>query len=478
MASGSNPDNKDPPSGTTSFGQKLSFGLGALPHEIVVTGIKHLGNPIFNITLHLHTTFVGWVFIIIRIFDAFTDPFVGNLSDNWRSKWGRRKPFILFGAIGSSITFASIWWVPQSLYGTAWPLFWYFLILALIHYAFVTCFQVPYNALGYEMTTGYHERTRIFAYRAFFAAIAKLILPGLFWLSLHPIFGGDAMVGVKWVGAASGVLIILTILPTVFKVKEGNIEKAKNQVRINLLKAVGMTFQNKPFRILVFLTFVTIFGSNFGLALGTYVNIYYIFGGIKEDGAFLVFIGNAVGTSATFLSIPLLTYISTKIGKIKMLGICVAMLAIGSILSWWCYTPARPYLQLVTYPFMVMGDMGFWLFVTSMKADICDWDEWKTGLRREGMYGASTGWFQKMSQAVTFGGASMVLSWIGFDAVLGGNQSESTILWLRGIFAALPALLAILGIVALKYYPMNDRKAAEIQDELEKRRKNRPETMS
>lgn len=453
-----------------SVEQKLSFGLGALPHEFVVTGIKHLGNPIFNITFLLHTNFLGAVFIIIRIFDAFTDPFIGNLSDNWRSKWGRRKPFILFGAVGSALTFTFIWWVPKSLYGTAWPLFWYFLIMAVIHYAFVTCFQVPYNALGYEMTTGYHERTRVFAYRAFFAAIAKLILPWLFWLSLHPIFGGDAAVGVKWVGAASGILILITILPALTKVKEGSIEKAKNQARINLLKAIGMTFKNKPFKILVFLTFVTIFGNNFGMALGFYVNIYYVFDGVKEDGAYLVGLGTTVGTIVSFISIPLLTILSTRIGKIKMLGFCIAMQGIGSLLAWWCFTPNHPYLQLVTYPFLVMGDMGFWLFVTSMKADICDWDEWKTGLRREGMYGASTGWFQKMSQAVTFGGASFILSLIAFDAALAGNQTESTIFWMRFVYAFLPTLLAVLGIIALFYYPMNEKKATEIQAELRERR--------
>ncbi|MCB1121551.1 MAG: MFS transporter, partial [Verrucomicrobiae bacterium] len=267
-----------------------------------------------------------------------------------------------------------------------------------------------------------------------------------------------------------GIVVVLLVLPTAFKVKEGNIEKAKNQAKVNLLKAIGLTVKNAPFRILVFLTFVTIFGSNFGLALGTYVNIYYVFDGVKEDGAFLVGVGNTVGTVVTFISIPVLTYLSTKAGKIRMLGFCITMLAIGSVLSWWLYTPEHPYLQLITYPFMVMGDMGFWLFVTSMKADICDWDEWKTGLRREGMYGASTGWFQKMSQAVTFAGASWVLSWIAFDAALEGNQSEYTIWWMRLIYAALPALLAILGVFALKFYPMTDTKAAEIQEELKARR--------
>ena len=75
-----------------------------------------------------------------------------------------------------------------------------------------------------------------------------------------------------------------------------------------------------------------------------------------------------------------------------------------------------------------------------------------------------------MSQAVTFAGASWVLTWIAFDAALGGDQSERTLYWMRLIYAALPAILAILGIIALKFYPMDDKKAAEIQAELEARR--------
>ncbi|MCZ6675422.1 MAG: MFS transporter [Verrucomicrobia bacterium] len=470
MSSNSHSAESSSHSDDVSLKEKLAYGMGALPHELAVTGVKYLGNPIFNIILHLSPVLVGNVFIIIRIWDAFTDPFLGNLSDNTRSKWGRRKPYILFGAIGSGIIFTLIWWVPKSIYGNAQLLFWYFLIFALIHYTFVTAFQVPYNALGYEMSSDYHGRTRVFAYRAFFAQIAKLILPWLFFLCQLEIFNSDAMVGVKWVAGTAGVIIILFILPTILKVKEGSAKKAEKQERVKLLNSIGLTLKNSPFRILVFLTFVTIFGSNFALALGYYVNIYYVFDGDTVQGAKLVGVGNTLGTIVAFASIPILTALSAKIGKIQTLGICIAMLAIGSILSWWLYTPENPYLQLYTYPFMVMGDMGFWLFITSMKADICDWDEWKTGLRREGMYGAASGWFQKMTQAITFGGASYLLVWIGFDAVLEGDQTESTLTWMRLIYAGLPAILAILGIIALKYYPMNDKKAAEIQTELKARR--------
>ena len=154
--------------------------------------------------------------------------------------------------------------------------------------------------------------------------------------------------------------------------------------------------------MLVGLLFVTIFGSNFHLALGTYVNIYHVAGGDTKLGAELSGIAGVVGTVTAFIAIPLMTWMSKRIGKFKTLNISLWGILIGSILKWFCYTPAMPYLQLVVQPFLRIGDMGFWLIITSMKADICDWDEWKTGFRREGMYGAATGYFQKVTQSVTF----------------------------------------------------------------------------
>mgnify|MGYP003112594583 CR=1 FL=1 len=453
-----------------SVGHKLAYGFGALPHELAVTGVKYLGKEIFNVTLHLNASLVAIVFLITRVWDAFTDPYIGNKSDNTRSKWGRRKPFILSGAICAGIIFTFIWWVPKGIYGNMTLLFWWFMIFTLLHYTAVTIFQVPYNAFGYELSSDYHGRTKVFAYRTFFAQVAKLILPWTYFLCQLDIFNNDTMVGVKWVGATAGAIIILFILPTILKVPEGQIKKARKQAKIKIWNSIRMTWKTEPFRILVFLTFVTIFGSNFVLALGTYVNIYYVAQGDTILGAKLTGLGGTIGTIAAFASIPLLTWLSIRIGKILTLGICIGLIGIGSILSWWLYTPESPYLQLITYPFMVMGDMGFWLFITSMKADICDWDEWKTGYRREGMFGAASGWFQKMTQALTFSGSLFLLDFIGFDPALKGDQGDGTILWMRLVYAGMPALLAIAGIIALKLYPMNGKKALEIQTDLKTRR--------
>ena len=83
-------------------------------------------------------------------------------------------------------------------------------------------------------------------------------------------------------------------------------------------------------------------------------------------------------------------------------------------------------------PFLNIDGMGFWLLITSMKPDVCDWDEWKTGFRREGMYGAAAGWLQKVTQSTTFAiGSGYILTFIGFEAAQGSDQAESTIFWMR-----------------------------------------------
>jgi len=126
---------------------------------------------------------------------------------------------------------------------------------------------------------------------------------------------------------------------------------------------------------------------------------------------------------------------------------------------------------LVVQPFLRIGDMGFWLLITSMKADVCDWDEWKTGLRREGMYGAATGWFQKVTQSLTFAfGSGYVLSIIGFDAAKGALQDPGVVLWMRILFSGLPCILAVGGIFLLRTYPIDEEKAAEITRDLERQR--------
>ena len=441
--------------------EKIAYGVGVLPMNTSVNSIKKLSGPIFNITLGMHPFRVGNVLLAARIWDAITDPVMGWISDNTKSRWGRRRPYLLLGAILTAIGYALILNVPKGLSQDA--LYAYFFLASLGLYTCVTILQVSYNSLGFELSHNYHERTNIFAYRSFFQQISNILVSYLFYFCTLDIFG-DTMIGAKYVGIGVGLVIFIFLLPTVFFVREGHSEQAVKQEKIPVGWAIKTTLKTKPFLILSSLTVVTIFGGNFTLALGPYVNIYHVAQGDVKFGAEIQGHAVFIGTVISFAAIPVLTYLSSRIGKIKTLGISISSLLLGSILKWFCYTPAMPYLQLIVQPFIRIGEMGFWLIITSMKADICDWDEWKTGFRREGMYGAATGWFQKMTQATTFAlGQGYILAIIGFDATKGVAQDPGVMFWMRFLFTVLPAILAIAGLILLKFYEIDDEKAKEIK---------------
>ena len=449
--------------------EKMAYGSCMMAQNLSVDTIKNLAGPIFNITLGMSTTLVGHALLLMRIWDAFTDPLMGWISDNTKSRWGRRRPYIFAGAILSAVAYALILRVPQGLDPNV-GLFYYFLFGCLGLYTCVTILQVANNSLGFEMSHDYHERTNIFAYRTVFGQIAKFLIPYLYFFCQLDIFV-DTMTGARWVGAGLGILIIMFAMPAAFFTREGHAEQAEKQEKIPIGWAITTTLKTPPFLVLVGLLFVTIFGSNFHLALGTYVNIYHVAGGDTKFGAELQGIGGIVGTIAAYIAIPVMTMVSRRIGKIKALSISIWCILIGSILKWFCYTPISPYLQLVVQPFLRIGDMGFGLLITSMKADVCDWDEWKTGFRREGMYGAATGYFQKVTQATTFAmGSGYVLTMIGFDAAKGAMQDDGVILWMRILFSGLPFILAVGGILLLKIYPITEEKAVEIARDLERQR--------
>ena len=302
-----------------------------------------------------------------RLWDAFTDPLMGWISDNTKSRWGRRRPYLLLGAILCAIAYPLILDVPAGL--TQDQLYAYFLLGSLALYTCVTVLQVSYNGLGFEISHDYHERTNVFAYRSFFGQLSNILLGHLFYFCTLDVFG-DTMTGARYVGIGVGVVIFLFLMPTVFLVREGHSDVAEKQEKIPIGWAIKTTLKTKPFLILCGLTFVTIFGGNFNLALGPYINIYHVAQGDVKFGAELQGHAVAIGTITAFIAIPLLTWLSPRIGKVRTLSISIWSLLIGALLKWFCYTPEMPYLQIAVQPFLRVGEMGFWLLITSMKADI------------------------------------------------------------------------------------------------------------
>ena len=154
-------------------------------------------------------------------------------------------------------------------------------------------------------------------------------------------------------------------------------------------------------------------------SMGNYLNVYYVHGGDRKAASI---VGGVVGTTFLvmgFASVPLVTWIAEKIDKRNTLILTLFLALVGSLLKWFCYTPESPYLQLVPFILMGPGIMGLWMLVNSMLADVCDYEEFRNGLRREGAIGAVYGWFVKSGLALSFFIAGLILVETGFDAKLG-----------------------------------------------------------
>ncbi len=160
--------------------------------------VNGLTNPIFNMELGVNIAWLSTSLAVQRIIDAFTDPIMGHISDNWNSRWGRRRPFVLGGGIAMGVVFALFWMFPHD-----WPkwayLIWYNVLSAIL-YLTTTIFGTGYYALGVELTPDYHDRTRVVVIRSYFQKFAGLAGPWFYAFTQLACFGG-VLYGVRWLGA-------------------------------------------------------------------------------------------------------------------------------------------------------------------------------------------------------------------------------------------------------------------------------------
>lgn len=456
------------------FKQKIGFGLGAMSINVALNSLGNLALLIYNTGLGVSPVLLGIAQSAPRLWDAFNDPIVGNLSDNSRSRFGRRKPFIFIGAIALGITFALLWMAPKgwSEYNT----FFYFLIMSILFYTAAAVYDIPRGALGYEMTDDYHERTRLFAYASFLINVGAITTPWLYYIATRKVFS-DEIQGMKFVGLGMGCLIILGGIICVLFCKERRIEQVKHQEKVKLWSSVVMTCKNRSFRWLLLIVVPVTIGFYFVNGFSQFIMLYYVYGGNKPAAAVLM---GWVGTLWASLSLPgvfLMTWAATRWGKSKTVMIFLIVMGFGNLLKIVCYSKTYPWLVLIPTASLSLGMLVLFSLVYAMLADICDLDEYTTGKRREGSYQAVYNWCWKIGISAGLLVSGVLLKATGFNEKL-AVQSESTLFWLRFWEIGLPSVLCLFSAALLTKYPLTEQYAYQIKKELEERRnagKNRSE---
>jgi len=450
------------------FWEKTALGAGGLPLFLGYAAIGSFAIPFYQMTLKLDPVWLVAALTAPRMLDAFIDPLVGRFSDNFHTRFGRRRPLVALGALIQGLAFGLIWMVPPA-WGevglTAW-----LIVTQLIFYVGFSLFSVPLAALQYEITADYDERTRVAAVGGFFGKIGEVGYNYVFPLAASALFV-SAISGVRTLGWIIGLcfLGLVGLLPALF-VRERFYHKVGKQATVRLLPAVRAAFGNRAFTILVALTILQIGAGMFASNLDRYLLVYYLKGGDIAAGETWKGHLSVAFAIVGILSIYPVNWLAQRLGKTRTLTVAFVLTLVGAAGKWFLYTPGHEW--KILFDALLCGPV--WIAINiltpAMLADVCDDDEHRHGLRREGVFGAIFLWVQKMGYSAAFFGALLSLKLTGFDAALGGAQSSDTILRLRLILTLSTAIWGVLAIFLLQLYPLNRQRAYQIRDALEARR--------
>jgi len=458
------------------FGQKVAFGIGMLANQMfpAVLGI-------FMVVLVQDLGFPGWMWGVIyffpRLFDSFTDPIMGYISDNTKSRWGRRRPYVILGGIITGTAFIIMWQLYKGA-GVDYN-FTYFMIWSFIFYLGITIFSVPYVAMGYEMSNDFHERTNIMATAQWIGQWAWVIAPWFWVIMYEPTWFESAEVATRTLAVWVGVICaICAIVPGIFIKSKSTLNEDYSPLNLknigNSLKEIGAgfvsAFKIKPFRKLCIATFLVYNAFMTIASFSFFIIVYHLFDGdAGASGIWPTLFGCLGALGTTFFVIPIVAKMSKMLGKKKAFLISQAISVVGYLMLWFLFIPGKPYLFIFALPFFSFGIGSLFLLMMSMTADVIDIDELNTGLRREGTFGAIYWLMVKFGFAIAGGLSGVIMSSVGFDS---GQtvQPEGAVDGLRLAFSGIPIIGTLIAMYVMRNYSVTEESAVGIRTKLDERK--------
>lgn len=458
-----------------SFPTKLAYGAGDLGTAITANVQVFFLLIFFTNVAGMEVGLAGWVLLIGKIWDAVNDPMVGVLSDRTRSRWGRRYPWMIYGAIPFGIFFFLQWIVPSQ---NQWVLFWYYVIIAVIFNTFYTIVNLPYTALTPELTQDYHERTSLNSFRFAFSiggSILSLILAQVIFAHFKP--------EVQYIvlGAICAVISTLPIFWCVIGTWKRGIAAAnaanlqETEESLPILTQLRIAFSNRPFLYVIGIYLFTWLALQNTASIIPYFVVNWM--GMATDRAPLVALA-VQGTALLMLFVW--NAISRKIGKKAVLFMGVSLWLIAQI-GLFLIQPGQVGLLVLLAAIAGLGVSTVYLVPWSMIPDVIDLDELNTGQRREGIFYGFMVLLQKVGLALGLLLVGQALSLAGFVESVAGQplpvQPPSALLAIRLAIGPLPALALVFSLVLAYFYPISQEAHTQILLKLQERKqaKSSPE---
>ena len=388
------------PQDRISWPRLLAYGSGGIIPIALFNIAGQLMGLIGNIGLGLSAFWLGVILIFPRLWDAVSDPIIGHLSDNTRTRWGRRRPYIFAGGLLVLISFAGMWWVPEGI--GEWGQLAFIFTALLIFFTACTMFEIPHGALGMEMSKDPHERTRLFSAKSFFGNLFAMGTPWLLYLAGMEVVrgtGGTLVDGMRYLSLIIAIIMLPTIFWWFFTIREPGYTFTQNQQQTQFWSNMKLALRNKTFLCLVLVIFTLAIGFNFVSIFNYYISIYYLYGGDQYAAGALLGINGTVWAVTGLIAVFPLNWISPRFGKRRTMLLSIGLMCLAQLSKVACYNPDYPYLVIIPTILLSAGMLMFFTLGASMLGEICDEDELKTGTRSEGSYYSVYWWFIKMGTA-------------------------------------------------------------------------------
>lgn len=441
----------DASSTTLPLAMCIGWGLGTLGPVTVLTATN-------VVLLRYLTDYVGIaagigasLIAFSKIFDAFIDPGLGALSDRTKSRWGRRRPYLIIGSALLAIAVIAIFSVPdfadvrmRTTYVGA----------ILIFYALAySLFTIPYLSMPAEMTTDYQERSRLMSWRVYAVGVSQIVASVLGPMLLGALGGGEH--AYFWMAVVFVPVILGSAWIAFAATKNAPFTERAAHVHYPFAEQARSVAANRPFLVLILVKFLTL------MSLGVQAVFAFFFAHV------LKLPDSALGTYFLFSSLaliasqPMWLWVLRRTGDKKFVYILALLVGIPAFLSWLVAAPGDPAILMYLRAIVVgVSGGGAILMGQSLLPDTMEYDFRRTGLRREGIFAGFYTTVEKLAGAIGVAFVGAVLSASGYVAGRGGGveQPEGAIRAIYLIMGILPATISALGIVGLLFYNLSEAK--------------------
>jgi GPH family glycoside/pentoside/hexuronide:cation symporter len=444
-----------------SFWRKMAYGVGDVGPALVATLSGFYLNAFLLDVAGLRPSMAALIFLIVKAWDSVNDPIIGTLTDRTNTRWGRRRPWLLFGAIPFGLAWFMQWLVPS--WDTT-ALFFYYLVVALLLDTGLTAVNVPYTALTPEIAPDYNERTSLNTFRFSFS-----ILGGMFALIIHDSLlkaAPSITTGYMISGLLMAGVIIVSNMITFATTKETYF-KEEDKKEPGFIEGFKIAFRNRPFLMVTGIYLMSWLSIQFIQANMLLYTRYWM----KREDQFIVLAMSLQLSIFAFLLVW--SKVSQRIGKrhVYFLG---ASLWIVVELALFFIQPHQFNLLVMLAVLAGAGASVAYLIPWSMLPDVVDVDELNTGLRREGVYYGFFVFLQKLGISLGLAISNLVFEATGYinatpDGVL--PTQPGAVLWALRLFVSfVPAFVLLLSFPLVYKYPITRKRHAEIRAELAARK--------